>query len=234
MGNIGFQWLPTCAQNKGYSVCSWRALPSLCEHRQEMLLDHAVGRFPLPIFSLFSHHLLCGFITSAVAPSPPLWRCHLFMVLPSLSGVFCTLTSHCPLCASFQLRPGHFSITNTALHPPWHLSLPPGVCAGPTVPMPPVFPAYICSSCLPGFWPDSGRAIITPALMLHDYSFCSAMFNGILNGIHEEAHKTINNTLFGSKRVLYNIKFRAYFFFIKRSGINIHSEPQSRSYSILA
>ena len=94
--------------------------------------------------------------------------------------------------------------------------------------------AYICSSCLPGFWPDSGRAIITPALMLHDYSFCSAMFNGILNGIHEEAHKTINNTLFGSKRVLYNIKFRAYFFFIKRSGINIHSEPQSRSYSILA
>lgn len=40
-----------------------------------------------------------------------------------------------------------------------------------------------------GFRPDSGRAIVTPALMLRDYSFHSAMFNGILNGIYEEAHR---------------------------------------------
>lgn len=143
MGNIDFQRLPTCAQNKGHSVWSQRAHPILCGHRQKMLRDHAVGRCPLPIPFLFLHFLLCGSITSS-------WLYQLLMVLPSSSGVFRTLSSHHPLLASFQPHPDHFSITNTAPHPQWCLSLAPGVCAGPTSPMIPMLPAYICSSCLPG------------------------------------------------------------------------------------
>lgn len=146
---------------------------------RKMSSPHFFSVQPSP--PLWLYHLLCGSITSSVAPSPPHGSSLLFWSILHLS-------SHRPSLHPYSAIP----ITSPLLilhHIPAGHSLPPGVCTGPTLSTLPVLPAYVCSSCLPGFWPDSGRAIITPVLMLRDYSFCSAIFSGIVNGIYEEAHR---------------------------------------------
>lgn len=113
-------------------------------------------------------------------PSPSPW---LFLPFWSL----CLPSSHQLLLASFWLHPDHSPITSSALHPLWRLLLTPAICTGPTSSVsPPGAHLPLVSS---GSRPDSGRVIVTPALMLRDYSFHSAMFNGILNGIYEEPHR---------------------------------------------
>ncbi|KAK7816180.1 hypothetical protein U0070_023663 [Myodes glareolus] len=95
------------------------------------------------------------------------------------------------LLASFWLHPDHSPITSTALHALCCAACPVLRCipcgTGPTSSAsPPGAHLQLVSS---GFRPDSGRVIVTPAVMLRDYSFRSAMFNGILNGIYEEPHR---------------------------------------------
>lgn len=84
---------------------------------------------------------------------------------------------------SYSLHPSGSILTTPPL--PVLRCIPCGT--GPTSSMsPPGAHLPLVSS---GSRPDSGRVIVTPALMLRDYSFRSAMFNGILNGIYEEPHR---------------------------------------------
>ena len=65
---------------------------------------------------------------------------------------------------------------------------PPGLsCGGILCVLVPIFTVDISVLVLPGAWLDTEKAILTPPLMFHDYSFPFAMFNGIFSSVSEEA-----------------------------------------------